>query len=313
MQEPARIELAVPFPIATANAWLVAGGQPLLVDCGAAGEASYAALVAGLHANGVGDVARLRLAVTHGHVDHAGNAARLRREHGVPLLAAAGETSLVESFRRDEGPRNDAFMAAAIAHGMPRELAAKLRSRSHEVDAHMEDAPIAHTLADGQRIPAGDGDVTVRFAPGHTEGSILLDDGEGRLFTGDTLLQHITSNAIELLDEDKGRYHRYLRTLDGLRRFNGCTAYPGHFAAFPITDALIDEHLGKHRRRSARLLEHLDAPRSAWELIPKVLPHLAKGQTFLAMCEVVGHLHALEVDGALASSTVEGVRRFRRT
>jgi hypothetical protein len=43
-----------------------------------------------------------------------------------------------------------------------------------------------------------------------------------------------------------------------------------------------------------------------------VLPHLARGQTFLGMCEVVGHLHALQADG-LAQERVEGgVRRFVR-
>ncbi|MCA1811566.1 MAG: MBL fold metallo-hydrolase [Halobacteriales archaeon] len=309
---PVRIEVPLPFALRSANCWLFPGARPALVDCGIGTPAAYAALQEGLHAAGVGP-ARLRLLVTHGHVDHAGNAARLRREHGVPLSAPREEAPFLETFRRDAAPRNAAFHAALFAHGVPADAAQAIGGRSESIDLHLEDTPIAAPVRDGERVVLGDLEARVRLAPGHTPGSLLLETEGNHLVSGDTLLEHITSNAIELKDDDKGRYHQYLRTLDGLRRHVGCEILPGHHAPFQLTDALLDSHIAKHRRRSAKVLSHLGTPRTAWDLLPRVLPHLAHDQTFLGMCEVVGHLHALEIDGLVRCREEAGVRRFVRT
>jgi hypothetical protein len=44
--------------------------------------------------------------------------------------------------------------------------------------------------------------------------------------------------------------------------------------------------------------------------MPEVLPHLAQDQQFLGMCEVVGHLHLLELEGRAKSVETDGLRRF---
>jgi glyoxylase-like metal-dependent hydrolase (beta-lactamase superfamily II) len=308
---PQRIVVPLPFALQSANCWLFPGAQPALVDCGIGTPEAYAALAQGLHAAKV-DPARLRLLVTHGHVDHAGNAARLRREHGVRLSAPREEAPFIETFRRDSVPRNAAFQQALLDHGVPGAVAHAIGGRSQTIDLHLEDTPIEAPVRDGDRLVLGDVEARVRLAPGHTPGSILLETEDDRLVSGDTLLEHITSNAIELKDDDRGRYRQYLRTLDGLRRHVGREVLPGHHEAFRLTDALLDGHLAKHARRRDRVLEHLDAPRTAWELLPRVLPHLAHDQTFLGMCEVVGHLNALELDGLARRRDQGGVRRFVR-
>ncbi|MEA3202958.1 MAG: hypothetical protein QOI63_624 [Thermoplasmata archaeon] len=306
-----RIVVPLPFALQSANCWLFPGERPALVDCGIGTPEAYAALQEGLRAAKV-DPARLRLLVTHGHVDHAGNAARLRREHGVRLSAPREEAPFIETFRRDAEERNGRFLEALLHHGVPVEVAGAIGGRSQSIDLHLEDTPIEVPLRDGERVVLGDTEARVILAPGHTPGSILLETDAGQLVSGDTLLEHITSNAIELKDDDRGRYHQYLRTLDGLRRHVGREVLPGHHAPFLLTDALLDGHEAKHQRRRERILAHLDTPRTAWELLPRVLPHLAHDQTFLGMCEVVGHLHALEIDGLARRRDGDGVRRFVR-
>jgi glyoxylase-like metal-dependent hydrolase (beta-lactamase superfamily II) len=297
----------------SANAWLFPGREPALVDCGAGTPEGHAALMAGLREAGV-DPGRLRLFVTHGHIDHAGNAAALRREHGVRLRAPPEEAPFLETFRRDATRRSDAFGRAMARHGAPPEAVASAQDRAAHIDSWMEDVPIAEPLRDGQRLLLGDTTATAHLAPGHTPGSTVFLTSDNDLLSGDTLLEHITSNAIELLDRDKGRYAQYLRTLDGLRRFVGCHVLPGHHDPFRLTDALLDSHQEKHDKRSARVLATLDAPRTAWELLPRVLPHLAHDQVFLGMCEIVGHLHRLELEGkARAAMGEDGLRRFVRT
>lgn len=310
---PAPVRIIVPLPLAlkSANAWLFPGRQPALVDCGIGTPEGKAALFDGLHHAGV-DLSRLRLFVTHGHIDHAGNAGALQREHGVPLQAPREESLFIESFRRDAARRHAAFSRALVAHGCPPAVVDAAQRRGESMEPMLEDTPIHQDLRDGERLVFGDTDATAHHTPGHTPGSTVFLTADNDLLSGDTLLEHITSNAIELLDRDHGRYHQYLQTLDGLRRFVGCRALPGHHADFALTEALLDGHLEKHHRRSAKVLSHLDRPRTAFQLLPEVLPHLAHDQVFLGMCEVVGHLHHLELEGKAKSTDAAGIRRFTR-
>lgn len=309
---PVRIVVPLPLALRSANAWLFPGAQPALVDCGVGTPEGHAALAAGLNGAGI-DPKRLRLFVTHGHIDHAGNAAALRREHGVELAAPRVEAPFLETFRHDAARRAAAFSRALARHGAPETAVAASRERAAHMDPWMEDVPISRELKDGEKLVLGDVDAVAHVTPGHTPGSTVFLTSGNDLLTGDTLLQHITSNAIELLERDRGRYAQYLRTLDGLRRFVGTRALPGHHDPFPLTDALLDDHLAKHERRSRRVLAHLDRPKTAWQLLYEVLPHLAHDQQFLGMCEVVGHLHKLELEGKVRMQEADGVRRFSRS
>ncbi|MGB0651666.1 MAG: MBL fold metallo-hydrolase [Thermoplasmatota archaeon] len=307
---PRQIELPVPFPLKTVNAWLFQGQRPALVDCGLGSRRSYQALHDGLAETGQ-DPAKLSLHVTHGHVDHAGNAGRLRHDHGVPLAAPRVESPYIETFRRDSAERNDAFAYALARHGMPAEDVVRLRADSDAIDRYLDDVPITDDLPDGSRIQLGDQDVHTYHAPGHTPGSTIFVLEDNDVLTGDTLLERITSNAVELLDDDRGAFHRYVASVDALRRHAGCRALPGHHAPFEITEELIDRHLGWHEDRAQRIVAALERPRTAYELLPIIFPGLTQdGQLFMAMADLVGHLHALELDGRISSRDQEGIRRF---
>lgn len=318
LASPIRIEVPLPLALRSANAWLFPGasGQPpALVDCGIGTPEGRAVLQAGLVAAGVTENSArgLRLFVTHGHIDHAGNAAALARDHGAVLHAPRSESRFIETFRADASRRHAAFARALADHGCPPPVVAEAQQRGERLDAWLEDTPIGHDLHDGERVLLGTVEATAHHAPGHTPGSTVYLTADNDLLTGDTLLEHITSNAVELLDRDRGRYHQYLKTLDGLRRFVGCRALPGHHGAFDLTDALLDGHLAKHAKRSAKVLSHLDRPKTAHQLLPEVLPHLAGDQVFLGMCEVVGHLHHLvETGQAKTVASDDGLRRFIR-
>lgn len=311
MASPRRIVIPLPFALRSTNAWLFPGQTPALVDSGIGTPEGRAALMEGLAENGVAP-GSLRLFVTHGHIDHAGNASILHRDHGVKLAAPRVEAPFIETFRRDAVKRADAFAKAMATHGAPPEAIEASRRRSTHIDTWLDDSPIEGDLADRQRLVLGDTDATAHITPGHTPGSTVFLTADNDLLSGDTLLEHITSNAIELLERDRGRYHQYLQTLDGLRRFVGCRALPGHHDPFDITDALLENHLEKHKARSRRILADLDRPKTAWQLLYDVLPHLAKDQEFLGMCEVVGHLHHLEIEGKAGELETDGVRRFVR-
>lgn len=311
MKAPVRIELPVPFAVKTVNAWLFDGDEPALVDCGIGTSLAYTMLLDAVRAAGV-DAAALRLYITHGHVDHAGNAHRLHDDFGVTLHAPHAEAPLIETFRAEHAHRNDEFADALRAHGVPEPDVRRLRAAADAQDHWLEDAHIAQDVRDGDRVVLGDLDAKAVRTPGHTPGStcfLLTEDND--LVSGDTLLETITSNAVELRDADKGRFRQYVHTLEALRRFVGADCLPGHRTPFRLTDDLLDHHLGLHRQRRDKILALLDRPRSGYEVFPYIFPgDRGDGVLFMGMAEVVGHLHALELDGLVACKETDGVRRF---
>jgi len=300
-----RVEVPLPFALRTANVYLFPGGEPAMVDCGIGTPECREAVLQEL---GREALRSPTIHLTHGHVDHAGNAAFLCRTVGAKLAAPPQEAPFVEDFRTHAPERNEAFAHAMRLHGVPPEAATAAKVRGETIDHWHEDCPIACPLQDGQHVRLGRLHARVVLTPGHTPGSTCYLTEDGHLLTGDTLLPRITSNAVELLDEDRGRFAQYLRTLDGLRRFLGVTALPGHGDPFTLTQGVLDTHLAKHEERSRRVLEALGQPRSAYQLLPRVFPRLAQDQLFLGMCEVVGHLHRLELDGKASWRLESGVR-----
>lgn len=304
-----RIELPVPFALQSVNAWLFPGDRPVLLDCGIGDDRSYEMLVAAIKDAGI-DPATLHLHISHGHVDHVGNARRLQDDFGVRLHCPRDEAPNVETFRRDEEQRNDAFADALRAHGMEADRVDKIRAQSDDIDRYTQDATIHGHVTDGEAFLFGDDEVEAIHTPGHTPGSVCYVVGD-HILTGDTLLERITSNAVELKDDDKGAFHRYVETVESMRRYVGLHALPGHRDAFQLTDAVIDHHMAFHEQRRRRILSLLDRPKTAWQLFPGVFPGLDRDDAhFMGMAEIVGHLHSLELDGMVRVRDEGGVRQF---
>lgn len=136
------------------------------------------------------------IVTTHGHWDHIGDNARVAEHTGARIAA-------------------------------------------HPLDAHRLTAPSglwvpfeippsvpAVDLAEGGEIRFGDFRIEVLHTPGHTEGSVcLLDNDNGRLYTGDTLF----AGSFGRVDLPGGSAEAMVQSLDRLRRFDDQLAvFPGH-------------------------------------------------------------------------------------
>lgn len=156
------------------NAFIVDGDDGVvLVDTGLPGR--QAAIVAGLASLGrsVHDVHAIVL--THGHTDHLGGAAVLRRNSGATLVAPMVEADVVRGDRPPPVP-------PVLDRPLLRQLARMLPSpEATDVDEVVEAGPLP-VSADLVAIPT----------PGHTAGhtSFLLDRAGGVLFVGDAAVAH---------------------------------------------------------------------------------------------------------------------------
>lgn len=150
------------------NVYLLTGSVPTLIDCGSRSSAPQLRRNLDQLGIDVRDIAQV--IATHGDCDHIQGFHELRQDHpDLCLYLHPADWPLVQEA---DLYRNAGYLYSA---GLPF-------------------APIAREcvlpLADGDRLAAGDGELTVVHTPGHTEGSVCLwgrIDGRHVLFAGDTV------------------------------------------------------------------------------------------------------------------------------
>ena len=157
------------------NAWLLHHGEEaVLIDTGTRWDRKQilAALPPGTRLTSI--------LLTHGHCDHAGNAAFLAERFGAKLVAHEEERVYVET-RRTYIPRG----IRAIG---PRGILCALGEMAFPVKRRKVDV----IVQEGDRVDTPIGPLTVLHTPGHTPGHVsYFHEGEGWLFSGDALLNVI--------------------------------------------------------------------------------------------------------------------------
>ena len=203
---------------AISNCYLLLGERPVLVDTGAPGDLKR--ILAGLKAHGVVPKDLALILLTHGHSDHAGCAAELRRRTGAQIAVHTGDLSLVQAGRNG---------VIAVQDWLGRVLRPFV---DEEFEAFEPDLVFKEGIAlepyglRGRVLPT----------PGHTAGSVSIVLANGEALIGDTLRgsfvwpnkarEHYFCNDPELNQRSIVRLAR-----EGLLR-----CHPGVFGSFPGTE-----------------------------------------------------------------------------
>jgi glyoxylase-like metal-dependent hydrolase (beta-lactamase superfamily II) len=200
---------------AISNCYLLLGDKPMLVDTGAPGDLKR--ILAGLQANGVEPQQLALILLTHGHSDHAGCAAELRRRSGAQVVLHVGDADLVRNGE-------NGVLAAQDALG---------RIVRPFVDEQFESFEPDLLFRDGFSLEPHGIKGRVLATPGHTMGSASVVLGAGEAIIGDVLrgsmlwpnkaAQHFFCNDPELNTRSIVRLAR-----EGLLR-----CHPGNFGSFP--------------------------------------------------------------------------------
>jgi hydroxyacylglutathione hydrolase len=172
---PVRI-VRIKLPVS--NAYLLVGERAVLVDAGAPGQADR--ILDAVRRAGVDPHDIALLIHTHGHIDHAGSAAELRRRIGMPVAVHAGDAPLLRSGSNGMvRPRNrEARLVAAVM------------VRPYE--------PVEPDLVLTEEISLrGYGvDGRVVFTPGHTPGSLSVALPSRDVIVGDLVMGGVLGGAL---------------------------------------------------------------------------------------------------------------------
>jgi glyoxylase-like metal-dependent hydrolase (beta-lactamase superfamily II) len=151
------------------NVHLVVGKSgTVLIDTGSPGEAGR--ILDWIR--GLGLPAPGTIFLTHGHADHAGSAAELRRRTGARLCLAPGDWKMVAAG--ESGPLGPVRLSAVLLQ--------------HLVPARFE--PFEPDIPLDGSVTMGDLglDATLLATPGHTAGSVSLIFRDGQAVIGDVLM-----------------------------------------------------------------------------------------------------------------------------
>lgn len=161
------------------NAWLLAKGpDAVLIDTGTVRDRDR--LLRALN-KALPEAFRLHsVLLTHGHCDHAGNAAFLAERFGARLCAHAEEVPYLATRRT--------YIPGGLRALSPGGLLFALGERAYPVKRRAVEV----VLAEGHCAETPIGPLRVVHTPGHTPGHVsYLHEAEGWLFSGDALIHVI--------------------------------------------------------------------------------------------------------------------------
>ncbi len=159
--------------------------------------------------------------LTHGDLDHAGNAVYFRKRFSARIAMHTDDVGMVE--------HGDMFASRKKPHVIVKAIANRFFGLK-ESDRFIPDI----TIKDGVDLAEFGWDARVMHLPGHTRGSIEILNADGSLFCGD-LLSNITKPALFSIMDDVPEAKTSIRKL---RSLNIKTVYPGHGRPFPLGSLL---------------------------------------------------------------------------
>ncbi len=309
-----RFELPTPFPqVSTINVYLFEGKNLTLIDTGVSSPESWSSLKKNVERCGykISDIKRILL--THGHVDHYGQAQKIVDESGAEVYIHPRDFQKVLPGRLqtiEEGfPVYSNYFKKI---GVPQDKIEMMHqiSKGFVFVASQIEKPLP--VVEGQRFIAGEVELTAYEFPGHTPGMVCYYSQKHRMFfSGDHLLRSISPNPLLELEKDADKKFKslieYKRSLDKLLNFDIKFVLPGHYTFIDDVEGLVKRLKRFYRIRQRRLLELMDSGTlTPYELMQKIFPRLIPGEIFLGISEVIANLEVLEEMGLIKLEEVEG-------
>jgi len=291
-----KIELPIPFPLRTTNVFFVDEPPRTLVDTGIRTEASFEALKKGMEDIGFSFQSIERILITHGHIDHYGQAKRLSSLSGAPIYIHPKEYGRIRSIIHSLGFLKSILLMNGAPEALVNEAIRYIESAQKMADPLEE----AYFLNEGDAVLFESMRWRTIHCPGHSPGLICFYWPEKKiLFSGDHLLKEITPNPILAVSEYGPPFHypslkQYLASLEKNEGLEISLLLPGHGEEVKDVKGLIQKIFAHHRERMDLIYSILSkGEKTAFEIVMDLFPGVPPFEVFLGISEAVGHLEIL--------------------
>lgn len=292
-----KIDLPIPFPMKTTNVFFIDDSPKTLVDTGIKTDASFEMLKKQMEGVGFSIGSIERILITHGHIDHYGQAKKLSSLSGAPIYIHPKEYGRIRSIIHSFGSLKSILLRNGIPEGLVHQAIRFIESAQKMADSLDE----AFFLEDGDSVPFSSMTLKTIHCPGHSPGLICLYWPEKRtLFTGDHLLKEITPNPVLYVPDNKIplRYpglNEYLSSLQKVEGLEVDLLLPGHGEEVDDPKGLIRKIMKHHQERIGHVLSFLSqGEKTPYEIAMDLFPGVPPFEIFLGISEAVGHLEILK-------------------
>ena len=308
-----RVTLPVPFEMGGVHTYLLVERDGIImVDCGPRLPGTLEILESAIREIGASWDRLQGLVLTHWHMDHAGNAAEVRRRSR--CWVAMHEKDAAESARYHRDPEE---MLGGIPYflslGVSEQMARGLAEAPSAFKAMAEDFPVDRPSRDADYLHLGQRSFRVIWTPGHTRGHLcLLEESPGVLLVGDHILDPVTPN-ISFLPGMVNPLGDYRTSLHRVSRLTPRRALPAHGGMIDRPLERIRTILEHHSRRERAVLGAVTAGAETVAEVARALfgndhPPLTRR---LALLEALSHIEALVAAGDLERAQHASLRLYR--
>jgi glyoxylase-like metal-dependent hydrolase (beta-lactamase superfamily II) len=304
-----KIDLPIPFPMKTTNVFLIDEPPRTLIDTGIKTDASFEMLTKCLGDLGFSISSIERILITHGHIDHYGQAQKISSLSGAPIYIHPKEYGRIRSIIHSFG----SLKSILLRNGAPKDLVNQALHFMESAQRMADSLDEAFFVEDGQTIPFSSMTLETIHCPGHSPGLICFYWPEKRtLFTGDHLLKEITPNPVLYVPNNKTplRYPGLSEYLSSLKKVEGLKVdllLPGHGEEVYDPEGLIRKILGHHQERMAYVFSFLSqGEKTPYEIAMDLFPGVPPFEIFLGISEAVGHLEILKQEGKVRVEEKDG-------
>jgi glyoxylase-like metal-dependent hydrolase (beta-lactamase superfamily II) len=262
-----------------------------------------------------------RVVVTHHHPDHVGLAGWFQAT-GAELLIPRTAWLFARMLSLDvqDRPRPEVLAFWQAAGMAPDLLAARAAERPFNFADVVAAMPLGFTrIADGDLIRMGGRNWRVRFGHGHApDHATFWSEDDALILGGDQLLPGISPNlgtyATEPGADPVGEWIDSCRAFQPHARADQLIL-PGHKLPYTGLPLRLTQMIDNHQGALARLLAHLDRPRTAVDCFAALFKRTIGGAEYgLALVEAVAHLNHLHRAGHITrQSGAKGGDLWQRT
>ncbi|MGY5875634.1 MAG: MBL fold metallo-hydrolase [Candidatus Thorarchaeota archaeon] len=313
-----RIQIPTPFPVGRVNSYLIEGSPLTLIDTGPKSEKSMGVLKAGLSSIGVQLHDIEQLILTHGHVDHVGNAEAIRQAGNAQVYIHEDDSKYIADYEGYLENRMDAYLRVIHENGTPSEVS-QFISKDYLLRLfkdYSESCPSAISTTDASQFDSGVGQLEIIWTPGHSRGSMcIVSHDEKVVFSGDHILGDISSNpSLDFDDSSRLSMLVYFESLNRMKSLDGYIAFPGHRDVIPNLLKRIKDLELDYSRKLDECEEFLKIePMSIYSLSRKLYGEYDMNSIVLALAESHDLVRILEQQNKVEVFDEDGIRFVRKS
>ncbi|ARK28883.1 MBL fold metallo-hydrolase [Halalkalibacter krulwichiae] len=298
----------------TINFFIVKTDKSLtLIDAGFNTDDCYNALTTTLKEHNLSIADFTDIVLTHHHIDHVGLVNRIVAEHPIPVYVHPRSIPRLTRDKNFLEMRIAFFTELYDTMGCKETGKRQIKFLRESIEKNKNNAISANLLPLSQHTQAG---FEVIEVPGHAPDQIALYNQTSKwLFSGDLLINHISSNALVEPDENGKRMLTLIDHMNSLRKCQTMdieTVFPGHGVLIENANDLITKRLNGVEEKADKLQTLIkQGHTTANQLAQTFYKKNYDKQFSLVMSEIIGHLDYLEHEKKLTKKIVDGVWHYQ--